>query len=239
MVRHAHGIVPAPNLGCDPGRRCASSLTWVPRVLGLYTLTEVCMLHKDGCGSHRRRAPVLDSAGAGPATVAPAMFSCVANRRVCATAKGKSMPVATMEFLDQPMAAVEAILDRVQRAVDRGHLGILGLGLCVTLLRLSCTLDQMGRVVSTADEHTEDYRRLLREVARGHQRVADSMSRDLDQLANMRSSPAFRFIIVRLLDALVVKAEDVAETAALGASVEFANLVKEDLQGRSAAQTDG
>ena len=145
------------------------------------------------------------------------------------------MPVATMELPDHTMAAVEAILERVQLAIARGHLGILGLGLCVALLRLSRGLDRMARVVSAADEHTEDYRAFLREVARGHQRIADRMSRDRDRLASMRPSPAFRFVIARLLDTLVVKAEDVAETAALGASVEFANLVKEDLKSRGAA----
>lgn len=65
------------------------------------------------------------------------------------------------------------------------------------------------------------------------------MSRDRDRLASMRPSPAFRFIILPLLDAIVVKAEDVAETAALGASVDFANLVKEDLNRRSVVKTDG
>lgn len=137
------------------------------------------------------------------------------------------MPVAMMELPDHSMAAVEAILERVQIAIARGHLGILGLGLCVALLRLGSGLDRMARVVSAADEHAGDYRVFLREVARGHQRIADRMSRDRDRLASMRHSPALRFIIVRLLDALVAKAEDIAETAALGASVEFANLVKE------------
>lgn len=149
------------------------------------------------------------------------------------------MPATTMEFPDRSMAAVEAILERVQLAVARGHLGVLGLGVCVTLLHLSRTLDRMGRVVSAADEHAGDYRRFLREVAQGHQRVAERMSRDRDRLASMRPSPAFRFIILRLLDAIVVKAEDVAETAALGASVDFANLVREDLNRRSVVKTDG
>ena len=149
------------------------------------------------------------------------------------------MRVATMGFQDHAMTGVDDIVQRVQIGVARGHLGVLGLGLCVTLLRLRRTLDRMARVVSTADEHTEDYRKFLREVARGHKRAADRMSSDRDRLAGMRPSPAFRFIIVRLLDALVVKAEDVAETAALGASVEFANLVEEDLQGRDAARTNG
>ena len=140
-----------------------------------------------------------------------------------------------MELPDHSMAAVEAILERVQLAIARGHLGILGLGLCVALLRLSRGLDRMARVVSAADEHTGDYRAFLRDVAGGHQRIADRMSRDRDRLASVRPSPALRFIIVRLLDALVVKAENIAETAAFGASVEFANLVKEDLKSRGAA----
>ena len=58
------------------------------------------------------------------------------------------MSVAMMGFPDHAMAAVEAIPERVQRAATRGHLGVFGLGLCVTLLRLSRTLDRMGQAVS-------------------------------------------------------------------------------------------
>lgn len=39
----------------------------------------------------------------------------------------------------------------------------------------------------------------------------------------------------RLFEDLIVSAEDIAETAALGASAEFANLVKEDLAGHNAS----
>ena len=60
-----------------------------------------------------------------------------------------------------------------------------------------------------------------------------------DQLADSRPHLIFRVAGDRLFGALVVKAEDVAETAALGASMEFANLVTEDLKSHAASRADG
>lgn len=133
---------------------------------------------------------------------------------------------------------VLAIRERVQRAVPQGSLGILGLGLWVILMRLHAKLDRMGRTVGAMDVRTEEDRRLLGELAQNLQRFADAMGSQSDRAAGMKPFP-FRFVIVRLFDALAVKAEDIAETAALGASVEFANLAKEELKRHSAAQADG
>ena len=148
------------------------------------------------------------------------------------------MPVATVELQDHGMDAIEAMRDRVQRAVAQGDF-ILGIRLCVSLLRLRRGLDSMGRVVSATAVDTEGDRMFLRAVARHNQLVAAKLSSDRDQLAEMRPFPILRFMLVRLLDAAVIKAEDIAETAALGASLEFANLVEEDLKGRAAAHDDG
>lgn len=145
------------------------------------------------------------------------------------------MRVAAMEPQDLPLDAIEAICKRVQLATAGG---ILGLGVCVNLVRLRYRLDRMGCAISGRDVRTEADRSLLRYLAQFHQRIADAMSRDRDRIA-MQPRPFFWFVIVRLLDALVVQAEDVAETAALGASAEFADLVKEELKGRSAAGADG
>ena len=131
---------------------------------------------------------------------------------------------------------VLAIHERVQGAVARGSLGILGLW--VKLVRLHSKLDRVGRTVSAMDVCAEEDRRLLHECARNLQTCADTMSSQSDNMGFMKPFP-FRSVIVRLFDALAVKAEDVAETAALGASVEFANLVKEELKRHSAAKADG
>lgn len=147
------------------------------------------------------------------------------------------MRVATME--SQDVDAIDAICKRVQLAAAQGSVGVLGLGICVNLMRLRRRLDNMERIVAAREVRTEGDRRLLREVAQVHQRFANTMSRDRDQVAGMQPSPFFKFAIIRLFDALVVKAEDVAETAALGASVEFADLVNEDLKGHSAIKADG
>lgn len=149
------------------------------------------------------------------------------------------MRVAAMGPQDLPLEAIEAICKRVQLAAARGFLGIVGLGVCVNLVHARHKLDKMGRTISAMNVRTAADRSLLHKVAQFHQRIADAMSSDRDRKAAMQPRPFFRFAIVRLLDALVVQAEDVAETAALGASAEFADLVEEELKGRSAAGAVG
>lgn len=139
------------------------------------------------------------------------------------------MRVATMAVQDLTTDAIDAIRADVQLAAARGSAGILGLGLCAKLMRLRGKLDDMGRLVSAADVRTDEDRMLLGEVAQSHQALADVLSDARDQTA-AKQPPPFRFAIVHLFDALVVQAEDMAETAALSASAEFAALVKEELQ---------
>ena len=148
------------------------------------------------------------------------------------------MLVATMASQDLTLDATQAIRERVQLAAARGRLGILGLSLCADLLRLRRRFERVEREVAALDVYTEDERKLLREFARCHQEVADSLDSYRDQLAAM-GLPFLGPILGRLFEALVVYAEDIAETAALGASAEFANLVKEDLKGHNVAQDDG
>ena len=149
------------------------------------------------------------------------------------------MRVVAMGSRELPLDATDAISKRVQLAVAQGLCGILGLGVCVNLVRLRRRIDKMGRTISGWDVRTEADRSRLHKTAQFHQRIADAMGSDRDRIAAMRPPPLFRFPIVRLFDALVVQAEDVAETAALGASAEFASLVEEELMGRGAAAADG
>ena len=144
------------------------------------------------------------------------------------------MRVATMESHDLAMDAIdvfrsiiEAIRKRLRLALAQGSLGMGNL--CLILLYARRVLNQMGPAISAADVHSEEDRRLLREVAEDLQRLSDAMDSCPYRLASSQWS-LFRVVVVRLVGALVVKAEDMAETAALGASLEFANLVKEDLK---------
>ena len=141
-----------------------------------------------------------------------------------------------MEAIDVRTTTIEAIRKRVRLALAQGSPGILCV---VTLMYARRVLDQVGRAISAADVRSEDDRRLLREVAECHQRFADTLNRYRDQLADSRPHLIFRVAGYRLSGALVVKAEDVAETAALGASMEFANLVTEDLKSHAASRADG
>lgn len=149
------------------------------------------------------------------------------------------MYVAAMESQDLLLEAIDAIFTRVQHAVARGFLGILGLGVCMNLIRLRRRLGKMGRIITAKDVHTDADRRRLRKIAQFHQHIADSMSNARNLLADMKTRPLLQSRMMRLFDNVVVQAEDVAETAALGASMEFANLVKEDLKGRSTAKAGG
>ena len=137
-----------------------------------------------------------------------------------------------MHEIDVFTSIIEAIRKRVRLALAQGSLGIL----CVILLYARRVLSQVRHAISAADVRSEDDRLLLREAAEDLQRFADAMSSCRGRLADSRN--LFRVVVVRLVDVLVVKAEDVAETAALGASLEFVSLVKEDLKSHDAARID-
>ena len=134
---------------------------------------------------------------------------------------------------DLQMDALNAIRERmqsVQSMIARGSLGIVGLRLCVNLLRLRREFGRIGRAISAAEVRTEDDRRVLVSVAQRQQNAADVLSACRDQFAGIRRAVPLRGVVMHLFGALVITAEDVAETAALGASAEFADFVKENLK---------
>jgi len=146
------------------------------------------------------------------------------------------MATATLRFEDFEMDAVDAIWERVR---PQGSLGVVGLCLCWDLLCMRRSLDQLSRAVSAAYVSSEDDRKVLRRVAQRQQSLGDALSRYRDEFAAIPRPLPLRGVALRLFDGLVVKAEDVAETAALGASADFANLVHEDLKDHGIAKVDG
>lgn len=146
------------------------------------------------------------------------------------------MATATLRPEDFEMDTVDAIWERVR---PQGSLGVFGLGLCWDLLCMRRSLDQLSRAVSAADVSSEGDREVLRRVARRQQSLADALSRYRDEFAGIPRPLPFRRVVLRLFDALVTETEDLAETAALGASAEFANLVHEDLKSHHIANVDG
>ena len=149
-----------------------------------------------------------------------------------ATVESEDLAVDTIDVFT---STIEAIRQRLRLALARGSLGFQ---IVIILLYARGVLDQVGHAISAVDVRSEEDRVRLRAIAQGYQRFADAMGSCRDRLANSPWS-LFGVVVVRLSDALVVKAEDVAETAALGASLEFANLVKEDLKGHDASRVDG
>ena len=145
------------------------------------------------------------------------------------------MRIATMESEDSTMDAIVVFTSTIEHALAHGSLSIQ---IVIGLWQARRVLDKLSRTISAADVRSEDDRAHLLDVAQGVQRFADTMDNYRDRLANRQRS-LFKVVVVPLLDALVIKAEDVAETAALGASLEFANLVKEDLKGHDASRVDG
>ena len=134
---------------------------------------------------------------------------------------------------------VDASLKRVRLALAQGSCGVL---FVAYLWHTRCFLDRASDAISGADVTSEADRELLLAAARHHQRFTDTLEGIRDQLADerlpLRLVP-LRFLAVRLLEILVIEAEDVAETAALGASAEFAKLVKEELRNHGVAYVDG
>ena len=149
------------------------------------------------------------------------------------------MATAALSLEDFRMDAVDAIWERVRSAIAQGTLGVLGVRLRWDLWRMHCRFDHLSREVSKADVCTEDDREILRKVAQHVQSVGDALGDCRDEFAGISRPLPFRGAVLNRFDVLVVAAEDLAETAALGASSEFANLVHEDLKAHRAAQVDG
>ena len=145
----------------------------------------------------------------------------------------------TIDPIDVFTSMIDASLKRVRLARAQGSRGVLFVAYLWYTRRI---LDQAGNAISAADVGSEADRQLLLRAARHHQRLADALDGIRNQLVNerppLRLLP-FRFAAVRLLETLVVKAEDVAETAALGASAEFTKLVKENLRNHGVAEVNG
>ena len=149
------------------------------------------------------------------------------------------MATTALRFEDFRTDAVDAIWERVQSAIAQGTLGVLGLRLWWNLLCMHRRFDHLSRKVSRADVRTEDDRKILRAIARYVQSVGDALSDCRDEVAGITRPLPFRGAVLNRFDVLFVEAEDLAETAALGASSEFANLVHEDLKAHRAAVADG
>ena len=141
--------------------------------------------------------------------------------------------------IDVFTSMVDASLKRLRLTLAQGSRGVL---LVACLWHTRRMLDRSRDAISGADVTGEADRYLLHRVAARHQSFADVLERIRCQLADerlpLRLAP-FRFAAVRLLETLVIEAEDVAETAALGASAEFAKLVKEDLRNHRVAYVNG
>lgn len=136
-------------------------------------------------------------------------------------------------------STVDASLKRLLLTLAQGSRGVL---LVASLWYTRRMLGRSRDAISAADVTSEVDRDLMHWVAARHQSFADVLEGIHGQLADellpLRLAP-FRFAAVRLLETLVIEAEDAAETAALGASAEFAKLVREDLRNHRVAYVNG
>lgn len=140
--------------------------------------------------------------------------------------------------LDERTTAIEALAKRVRLAVERGS---LELRLWIALVRALRAFRTMGAALSRAEVVTDEDRALLAEVARGHARFATTLRSGRDRLvSNADHRPGvFRRRNLRLMDTLMDDAGDLAETAALGASSDFARLVERELAAHREARPVG
>ena len=140
--------------------------------------------------------------------------------------------------LDERTMAIEVLAKRVQLAVARGSLEVR---LWMTLLRSRRALRTTRGCLDRAEVRSTEDRVLMSEVARGHTRFVATLERGRDRLTEDGGTrpTMFRRLSLRLMDGLVDEAGDIAETAALSASAEFARLVERDLDAHFAAGTRG
>ena len=141
--------------------------------------------------------------------------------------------------IDVFTSMVDTALKRLRLTLAQGSRGVV---LVANLWYTRRMLDRSRDAISATNVTSEADRDLLHQVATCHQSFADVLEGIRGQLASerlpLRLAP-FRFAAMRLLETLVVEAEDLAETAALGASAEFAKLVKEDLRNHGVVYVNG
>lgn len=140
--------------------------------------------------------------------------------------------------LDERTTAIEVLAKRVRLAVERGSLEIRS---WLSLVRALRAFRTMGAALSRAEVVTDEDRALLAEVARGHARFATTLRWGRDRLVSNgdHRTGVFRRWNLRLMDTLMDDAGDLAETAAPGASSDFARLVDRELAAHREARPVG
>lgn len=144
------------------------------------------------------------------------------------------MSTTTLTFneLDTDATILEAHAKRLHVAVMKGWLALLCTVLMCYLYRSRVHVNRLRRILSNLDIRTPEDRAHLREGASRLAAAAKTLNATFDLLQKRRAALHVPWVgapMMRSLESLICAVEDVAETAALGASQDFATVVRSEI----------
>jgi len=145
------------------------------------------------------------------------------------------MTTTTLTFtdLDTEATILEAHAKRVHRAAMQGVLFVLGTVACYYLRRAKTKTRRLRTLISGLDIRTADDRAHMAEGAKKLAAAAAALNAAYEQLERAhtaRAVPVVGAAMMRYLDDVACMVEDIAETAALGASKDFADTVRAEVR---------
>ena len=134
--------------------------------------------------------------------------------------------------LDTDASVIEAASKRVHLALLHGSLIAHGATICFYLHRAQAIGERIRRELSHAEIETAEDRAVMKEVAANLGQASRAFERAFEEaeVTGIAKWPIFGNQLVRQLDQLACCLDDLAETAALGASEAFAASVLNELQ---------
>ncbi len=138
----------------------------------------------------------------------------------------------TFDEFDTDATVLESQAKRVRHAILSGSMMLMGGKACFYLYRARRKTEALRTLLSSLHVETGQDRQMLRDGAR---RLASAASvlqaahEQLEQNQAHKAIPLFGTRMMRYLDDVACAVEDIAETAALGGSAEFADLVRDEI----------
>jgi hypothetical protein len=154
---------------------------------------------------------------------------------LCAQMKGRVMTTAnaaTLQLfkLDTDASLIEAAAKRMRTAAQEASIVVLGAVVCFYLHRAQKAGNKLRDSLSKIDIKTTEDRGLLKEIATNLGQAATALESAYEQSERRRVDRyPFGSQLLRQLEELACTFEDMAETAALGASEAFAAALRDEL----------
>lgn len=139
---------------------------------------------------------------------------------------------ATLQLfkLDTDASLIEAAAKRVRTTAQEASIVVLGAVVCFYLHRAQKAGDRLRGSLSKIDIKTPEDRALLKEIAANLGQAATALESAYEESERRRvNRMPFGPRLLRQLEELACTFEDMAETAALGASEAFAAALRDEL----------